>query len=279
MKKNNKLYRILALFLVMALALFLTPTAFAADDLDDLGPLIPSDLDPDHPDNLPPLIPSDFDDLPPLIPKVPPGKEPPTRPPIEIEVPDDEDLDLNLSESEIKKIIEGSAWTISINDTWSGRLVSNPDHQVTIILSFVADKPGGADMFGTYKARAAIINHLDNIEDTSVPTQSDLDESDNFTIELTPHKAEPVDEDDDLGPLLSPVAESIGEMPLTTTVLADPFGVLSMNPTNYIRDIKIYVSENGSVRMFFPWDRDLFVNGAPIFLGTLSRSIDGRELT
>ena len=278
MKKKNRHYRILALFLVMALALFLTPAAFAADDLDDLGPLIPSDLDPDHPDNLPPLIPSDFDDLPPLIPKIPPGKEPPTRPPIEIEVPDDgEDLDLKLSEDDIKKIIEGSAWTISINDTWIGTLEEAPDFQETILLSFVADKPGGEDMFGTYKARAAIIRKGDFIGE-SAETQSALQESDSFTIELTAHKAAPVDEDDDLGPLISPVAEFIGEMPLTITVLADPYNAMTGdNGRSFNSGIKIFVSDNGSVRMFLY--RDVHANGIPMFLGKLSRSIDGRELS
>jgi len=284
MKKKNRLYRIRALFLVMSLALFLTPAAFAADDLDDLPPLIPSDMDPDHPDNLPPLIPSDYfddiDDLPPLVPSdpppmppVPPGKDPPTEPPIEIEVPDDgEDLDLKLSEEDIQKIIEGSEWTITINGTWSGTYLQHPDAQNTFILSFVADKAGGADMFGTYKARAAQISRTDY-----EPVQAHLEESENFTIELTAHHAEPVDEDDDLGPLLTPVAEFIGKMPILVTVLADPHNISYMNPTNWNEEIRIFVNVDGSVRLHFP-ERE-FANGTPMFVGRLSRNIDGRGLS
>ena len=294
--KKNRFYKILALIIVMTLALFLTPTAFAADD-DDLPPLIPSgsgSID-------------DLDDLPPLIPKVPPGKKPPTKPPIKIPVPDDgEDLDIKLSEDDIKKLKEGSGWSITINDTWIGTYVDTP-FQETILLSFVADKAGGDDMFGTYKARAALIIHGDHISDPNIETQSKLYESENFTIELTARKPKSVDDDDDIAPLvlsknndddniahlvssknsddddLEPlvphVAEFIGDMPATITVLADPYNVMTgQDGKSFNQIIEIYVNGNGSARMYTPnFLRNL--NDTPYFLGTLSRSIDGRKLS
>jgi len=280
MKKNNKLYRILALFLVMTLALFLTPTAFAADDLDDLGPLIPSDYFADI-DDLPPLIPKD-------PPSVPPGKDPPTEPPIEIQVPDDgEDLDLDLSEIDINKLLEGSAWTILINDSSSGSYVGEPGMLYTVKMSFVADKSGGGDMFGTYKARAAFISMVD-FDNEESETQSVLFESESFTFELQPYvddddlgplvpSSVDLDDPDYLPPLVPSMAQWIGSMPGTCSVLTDPYNYQPIDKWDASVSVKLIVLGNGRVKMSSP--EFPLADDVNEFLGTLSRSIDGRELT
>jgi len=155
--KKNRFYKILALVLVMTLALFLTPTAFASDD-DDLPPLIPSKNSDD--DDLPPLLPpkniDDLDDLPPLIPKNPPGKEPPTKPPIEIEVPDDgDDLDIDLTdEDEMEKRKETSVWTFTIITNASGPIpsASADDEGIDFshVIYFNANMLSQSTMFGNY---------------------------------------------------------------------------------------------------------------------------------
>jgi len=281
------------------LALFLTPTAFASDD-DDLPPLIPSkNID-------------DLDDLPPLIPKNPPGKEPPTEPPIEIEVPDDgEDLDLDLNEGDIKKLLEGSVWTIMINDTSYGTFEDDPQTIFTIKMGFVADKSGGEDMFGTYKARSAFVWIAEHEFEGQIATQSQLFESDNFTIELQPYDKDddpqpqvpPKDnDDDDIAPLvlsknnddygiahllssknsddddlgtLVPVplkAQWVGSMAMMVTVLGDVYDALTeVGPYDY--KVGIYAYGNGNVKMNLALDIEYE------FFGRLSRSIDGRGLS
>ena len=222
MKKKNRLYTILALFLVMSLALFLTPTAFAADDLDDLGPLIPSDLDPDHPDNLPPLIPSDFDDLPPLIPKTPPGKEPPTRPPIEIEVPDDgEDLDLDLSEDDIGQLKETSVWIFQIinNASWPIFSRNTPGVYFSHYVNFEAKMLSQSTMFGNYTGegshKVVVANEGDFLWEDTSPIEGSFELWDWTDPDVLPPLgaspypkgytgpgSQPDDDDDDVGPLI-----------------------------------------------------------------------------
>ena len=267
MKRKNRLSIILAFLLAIAMSLaFMPGMAFASS-----------------------LIPSDFDDLDPLLPPVPPGKDPPTEPPIEIPVPDDgEDLDLDLGAGKMAELLKGGVWTISVNAISSGPFEQTPDWLNTIKMSFVADKSGGGDMYGTYQARAAYIWNVDSISTPDLPTQSMLFESDNFTIELEPY----VDDDDNLGSLvpssvdpddpntLLPLVPSKGKwedkMTGSYTVLADPFDAMTNIESQNI-SVKLLVAGNGNVKMSLP--SISLVNGVHEFKGRLSRSIDGRGLS
>ena len=138
--------RFFAFLLVLMVVFTITPMQVYAEDIDDL-------------DDLPPLIPSgksnnmnDLDDLPPLIPKTPEGKNPPSKPPIEIEVPEDgDDLDLDLSDDDMRKLMDDllGVWTISMNDTDVVGFTLIPGEDFIFHINFVAQK-SGESMYGSY---------------------------------------------------------------------------------------------------------------------------------
>jgi len=100
---------------------------------------------------------------PPPMPPVPDGKEPPSKPPIEIEVPDDDDLDLDLGEEAFREAFRQGIWRISFSDTDSTPQRGAENLMVHIItLVFDALKTGGEDMFGHYMGEGTLVDRQDN---------------------------------------------------------------------------------------------------------------------
>ncbi|MCL2683935.1 MAG: hypothetical protein FWE55_01705 [Synergistaceae bacterium] len=88
----------------------------------------------------------------PTQPQVPPEKEPPSKPPVEIEAPeDDDDLDVEKTKEMINEAARKGVWIISCEGTDSSPQSGMEGfftHVVT--LEFEAIKTGSAEMFGRY---------------------------------------------------------------------------------------------------------------------------------
>ena len=116
--------------------------------MDDIAPLVPPPKEPPNKNA------DDYDDdLAPLV---------PDEPPIEIEVPDDEDLDLEMDRQKIKDLAERGFWSMKFEDAVYSATWSFPETQgffdwkQTLNLTLDQEGPGGTGMYGDYYGKGTL---------------------------------------------------------------------------------------------------------------------------
>ena len=286
--------RLLAFILVLMVVFTIAPMQVFADDIDDLPPLIPSDMDQDSPNYLPPLIPTVHE-----------GKEPPTKPPIEIEVPEDgRDLDLKPPYKDI--FDEQGYWVIRFEEsTLSGPQMYMPDTvTLSASLQLTALKLDAKNIFGTYNATATYnwyevadkdwwATHKCEVDDFQITlfdpsTVTDEDIENDVTEYLVPSGLGGLDSNFDdkdyLEPLVpgkyskAPVIYGVGTMPYTVYHTSGGENYTAPYPEpvqNLQKDITIYIYRNGIAKLIIYAG---VVDGYFTYTGKLSRVIAGGTL-
>jgi len=256
-----------------------------------------NDPPPNDPPNDPPSDPPEGPPKEPPLPPVPPGRNDPEDPPIEIEVDPDLDANIELDESKMVELKKHTVWTISVrNGKDDSPDASEPEYcHHYCVLNFTATKQSGASMYGDYVVKATFrddlkwLKYSDSLTHVDWGLDGPYDEFE-FTLFSEEPRILPGDEDDDLAPVGSSNREKTSgwannEITWRPKVSQDfivspewsgsALGVGTM--MGFLHDINIQVRPSGKVVITIGGELKLTQYNL-VFWGTISRVIHWRAV-